>query len=74
MWDGYGFGINAGTLRYNSGGNHTFYTGSTNTATLDSSGNLSIGGKLTGGTNVFKKVSFAFNPVYSSIPVGYYYI
>jgi hypothetical protein len=25
LWDGYGFGINGGTLRYNTMGNHTFF-------------------------------------------------
>ena len=41
---GYGFGINASTLRYNcpSGAAHKFYTGTTNNMTLDSSGNLSV--------------------------------
>jgi hypothetical protein len=43
LYTGYGFGINSATLRYNSGGNHTFYTGTTNTAILNSSGNLGIG-------------------------------
>ena len=44
--DSYGFGINGSTLRYNSGSDHKFYGGSTNTATIDSSGNLSITGSL----------------------------
>ena len=39
LWDGYGFGINGGTLRYNSGNLHRFYTGTTNTFTIDSIGN-----------------------------------
>jgi hypothetical protein len=46
----YGFGINGGTLRYNSASAHKFYAGSTNTATIDSAGNLSITGALSVGT------------------------
>jgi hypothetical protein len=43
LWNGYGFGINGGTLRYNTGGDHRFYTGATTTMLLNSSGNMGIG-------------------------------
>ena len=43
LYTGYGFGINSSTLRYNSGGSHTFYFGPTINATLTSAGNLGIG-------------------------------
>ena len=36
LYTGYGFGINAGTLRYTSGGNHTFYAGNTILANMRS--------------------------------------
>jgi hypothetical protein len=43
--DTYGFGINSYTLRYNvpTNSSHRFYTGTTNTVTIDGSGNVGIG-------------------------------
>ena len=49
----YGFGINPNTLRYNSENFHRFYTGATNTMTLDSGGNLSTTGTITSSGKVF---------------------
>jgi hypothetical protein len=49
----YGFGINPNTLRYNSENFHRFYTGATNTATIDSSGNLTTTGAITSGTSSY---------------------
>ena len=43
LWDGYGFGVNGGTLRYNSASDHRFYAGSTTTAIINGSGNVGIG-------------------------------
>ena len=43
LWSGFGFGVQSGELKYTSGGAHKFYTGSTNTLTIDSSGNVGIG-------------------------------
>ncbi len=39
----YGFGINSGMLRYNSGGSHTFFSGGVQRVNFDSSGNVGIG-------------------------------
>ena len=49
----YGFGVNSYTLRYNcpSAASHKFYNGTTNTATIDGSGNLTTSGYVfAGGT------------------------
>jgi hypothetical protein len=45
----YGFGINSLTLRYNagSGASHKFYSGSTNTFTINETGNISTLGTIT---------------------------
>ncbi len=58
----YGFGVDGGTLQYTSGSVHRFYTGTTNTLTIDSSGNLAINGSLSGGINVCKRSQFTFTP------------
>jgi hypothetical protein len=44
----YGFGINGGTLRYNTAANavHKFYSGSTNTMTLYSNGGMKLIGLM----------------------------
>jgi hypothetical protein len=45
----YGFGVNGYTLRYNAAlsASHKFYTGSTNTFTIDDTGNISTTGTIT---------------------------
>ena len=49
--DTYGFGINGGVLRYNvpASANHRFYTGATNTFTIDGSGNAISSGYMYAG-------------------------
>jgi len=56
--DTYGIGINASTVRYNSEIHHKFYAGSTNTLSIDGSGNLSTAGEIyvgsaTGSSRIF---------------------
>ena len=46
LWSGYGFGINSGTLRYNTGTYHTFYNNSNQTMIIDNSANVCIGSSL----------------------------
>ena len=43
LYTGYGFGINSGTLRYNSGSDHRFYANSTTTMLINGSGQVCIG-------------------------------
>jgi hypothetical protein len=43
LWDGYGFGINGNTLRYNSPNTHRFYTGTATSMVINSAGNMGIG-------------------------------
>ena len=48
LWGGaYGFGVQGSELKYTSGVNHKFYTGSTNTFTIDGTGNTSMIGNIT---------------------------
>jgi hypothetical protein len=47
LYNGYGFGINGGILRYNSATNHQFYAGATLRMTIDGSGNVSCTGSIT---------------------------
>jgi hypothetical protein len=47
LWgNDYGFGVNNSTLRYNSGSAHKFYAGSTNTFTIDGTGNITTLGNI----------------------------
>jgi len=43
----YGFGVNGGTLRYQSGGVHAWYSTTTSTMTLDGTGNLTCAANIT---------------------------
>ena len=64
LWgDVYGFGINVNTLRYNAGlnGNHKFYTGATNTATIGADGLLTTAGNIDCGGGIALTGSTAFS-------------
>ena len=47
LWNGFGFGVQPLELKYTSFANHKFYTGSTNTFTIDNVGNISNIGTIT---------------------------
>ena len=48
LWNGYGFGVQSGELKYTSGIAHKFYTAALNTFTIDGSGNISCVGSISG--------------------------
>jgi hypothetical protein len=52
LWQGFGFGVQGDKLKYTSGSgaNHKFYSGSTNTFTIDGLGNTSCIGGITAST------------------------
>lgn len=50
MWEGYGFGVNGGTLRYNSASHHRFYANGSNTVTFDNGGGIHCNGISSGGS------------------------
>lgn len=50
LWTGYGIGIKPATIAYTSVSNHSFYSGTTQTAVLNPSGTLTLTGNLGIGT------------------------
>jgi len=55
LWgpNSYGFGVQSSELKYTSGGVHKFYTGTTNTFGIDSSGNITNTGAITNGSTSY---------------------
>jgi hypothetical protein len=69
LFSGWGFDIQANELKYMSGGNHKFYNSTTNTFTIDGSGNTSSLGSITAGTNIVSNSGIStFKSIYIANP------
>jgi hypothetical protein len=69
LYNGWGFGIQSGELKYSSGGNHKFYNSTTNTFSIDGSGNTSCPGSITAGTNIVSNSGIStFKSIYITNP------
>ena len=65
----YGFGVQVNELKYISGLNHKFYNSTTNTFTIDGSGNTSCSGSITAGTNIVSTSGIStFKSIYITNP------